>query len=447
MPLFDTSTPATQPKNQSVTVRKQKTAIVDTRYESLRTLLTHIDGAKWVVDYYSQMGGPDQELAHQEVNRPVIYQQYLRIKQLELRVTTPLDTSQDDTEKEFTLTGSANLFPGVIPNVGDMFHASLPDGRAAIFTITAARQMTILRDSTYQVDYVLVNYDNDVILSDLIRKISKDTTFVREFYALNKSPMLVDTELANYREIQHWLNALPTMYYELFFNSDHKTFLVPEQDYKVYDPFVTEFVLKHVSTDTHPQYKNVTALNYEMGNGATTSVYDALYEQNEDVLDYTHTQFKLAPVVLFGIRARLNSLRFSGLNYCMYPEAEIYSGSRALQPSKDRQYNRPFDINRFFTDLLDVGAVVDNEAQIKREPYKSVTEDSYYVFSKSFYFSEFSEMSHLESAAYLHMTRKSVNIPTVLALAKSATYWTRVEQFYYVPVVMMLLGKSLQDIN
>lgn len=446
MPLFDTSAEPVV-KNDVVTVRKQKTAIVDTRYESVRSLLTHIDGSKWVVDYYSQMGGVDEELAHQEINRPAIYQQYLRIKQLELRVTTPLDTSQDDEGKEFTLTGSANLFPGVIANVGDMFHASLSDGRGALFTVTAAKQMTILRDSTYQIDYTLVNYDNDVLLGDLLRKISKDTTFVREFYALNKSPMLVDSELSNFQEIQQWLKTLPTMYFDLFFDRNFSTLLVPGQEKTTYDPFVVDFVRKIVSTDTHPDYKNIKVLNYDQGDAAIKTVYDAIYDQNEDLLDYAPLKMLVAPASEFSIRARLNSLRYSGINFCVYPIVNAGGLAGVLQPSSDRVYNRPFDIQRFFTSDLDVGADLPNSSQLNREPYKKVTTDDYYVLSSAFYESVFDQLSFIESAAILHMAKKPVSIPLLLALAKSATYWTRLEQFYYVPLLMLFLGRSLQDIN
>jgi hypothetical protein len=446
MPLFDTSAEPVV-KNDVVTVRKQKTAIVDTRYESVRSLLTHIDGSKWVVDYYSQMGGVDEELAHQEINRPAIYQQYLRIKQLELRVTTPLDTAQDDEGKEFTLTGSANLFPGVIANVGDMFHASLSDGRGALFTVTAAKQMTILRDSTYQIDYTLVNYDNDVLLGDLLRKISKDTTFVREFYALNKSPMLVDSELSNFQEIQQWLKTLPTMYFDLFFDRNFSTLLVPGQEKTTYDPFVVEFVRKIVSTDTHPNYKNIKVLNYDQGDAAIKTVYDAIYDQNEDLLDYAPLKMLVAPASEFSIRARLNSLRYSGINFCVYPIVNAGGLAGVLQPSSDRVYNRPFDIQRFFTSDLDVGADLPNSSQLNREPYKKVTTDDYYVLSSAFYESVFDQLSFIESAAILHMAKKPVSIPLLLALAKSATYWTRLEQFYYVPLLMLFLGRSLQDIN
>lgn len=446
MPLFDT-TPNQVVKNDTVTVRKQKTAIVDTRYESVRSLLTHIDGSKWVVDYYSQMGGIDEELSHQEVNRPPVYQQYLRIKQLELRVTTPLDTSQDDEGKEFTLTGSANLFPGVIANVGDMFHASLPDGRGALFTVTSASQKTILRDTTYSIDYMLVNYDNAVLLGDLERKISKDTTFVREFYALNKSPMLVDTELSNYREILGWLKTLPTMYFDLFYNKDYSTFIVPDQRKPTYDPFVVEFVRKIVSTDDHPEYKNVRVLNYDQGDGQVKTIYDAIYEQNEDILDYAPLKLLLTPSHDFSIRARLNSLRYSGINYCVYPTAKAGSILESLKASEDRVYNRPVDIQRFFTTDLDIGSGLPNEAQVNREPYKRVTADDYYVLSEAFYNSVHDQLSHVESVAYLYMQKKSVNISLLLALAKSATYWTRLEQFYYVPLLILFLGRSLQDIN
>jgi hypothetical protein len=331
--------------------------------------------------------------------------------------------------------------------VGDMFHASLSDGRGALFTVTAAKQMTILRDSTYQIDYTLVNYDNDVLLGDLLRKISKDTTFVREFYALNKSPMLVDSELSNFQEIQQWLKTLPTMYFDLFFDRNFSTLLVPGQEKTTYDPFVVEFVRKIVSTDTHPNYKNIKVLNYDQGDAAIKTVYDAIYDQNEDLLDYAPLKMLVAPASEFSIRARLNSLRYSGINFCVYPIVNAGGLAGVLQPSSDRVYNRPFDIQRFFTSDLDVGADLPNSSQLNREPYKKVTTDDYYVLSSAFYESVFDQLSFIESAAILHMAKKPVSIPLLLALAKSATYWTRLEQFYYVPLLMLFLGRSLQDIN
>jgi hypothetical protein len=73
------------------------------------------------VDYYSQILGENSALNGQMVNRSSVNQSYKKIKNVILRVTSALSQSQSEEDKGMDADGSANMYPGIIPNEGDMF--------------------------------------------------------------------------------------------------------------------------------------------------------------------------------------------------------------------------------------------------------------------------------------------------------------------------------------
>ena len=146
---------------------ESKGVVVDTRYESKANLLTHVEGAPWNVNYYSQVLNTDNAPIGQQPDRNAIYQQYMFIEMFEIKVTQPLTTSQDPTSKEMTLIGAANVYPHVIPNRGDMFIADVGDGRTAIFKVTNTERKSIFKDTCYAIDYMLINYTTKELRADL----------------------------------------------------------------------------------------------------------------------------------------------------------------------------------------------------------------------------------------------------------------------------------------
>ena len=206
MPIMNSKPSAPQPTKPSpneAIPAPYKGVTVDSRYTPLSSLITHVEGSSWVVKYFSQVLDIDSEVSPQQLTKEAVYQQYTAINQLEMRVNNELSYSQDDASKAATVTGSATLYPCVIPNTGDMFLADIGDGREGIFTVTRTERKSLLKETCYQIEYVLVAYSTDTErMRDLEQKTIKTLQFVKEFLLFGQNPVVVDSEYATVRELK-----------------------------------------------------------------------------------------------------------------------------------------------------------------------------------------------------------------------------------------------------
>jgi hypothetical protein len=432
------------PTNPNLQPDKVKTIAVDTKIDNLASLITHVSGMKWKVDYFNQYLTADDETAALEPNRLAPYQQYLRIKDFEIRVDSALNMSQDSVSSEISYVGAATLYVGVIPNVGDVFFADIGDGRAGAFKLIEVIKKSILRDTTYTIEYKLMGYAED-FFTDILAKTIKTTIFVRDFVDLGKVPLLVDTEYQSLLDIRNQLITLPNYYYQNFFNVDRATLLIPDQLNQTYDWAVTKFVRSTVSTDEHTQYLKLKVLNCDDNHTPPVTVYDAILHKSKDLLRVVATKSILLNCRSLRIIPKYSSIRYSGISELYYPKQEGQKlGTDTMRPlrvSAPRQFNFPVDLEDTIIDT------VLNDVEIVRPIIKPVTVDDYYVFSEAFYQNDNDNMSILETMVMQYLDNIPVPLDKLLKVAKNSQLWGRVEQFYYLPIMNILLSSAVQDIN
>lgn len=61
-----------------------KTSIVESQFTPRSALLTHLSGARWIIDYYSQVIGTNEELKAFDPNQQAIYQSYKKVNRCEI---------------------------------------------------------------------------------------------------------------------------------------------------------------------------------------------------------------------------------------------------------------------------------------------------------------------------------------------------------------------------
>ena len=444
------------PVNPIPPVREYQSIAVDSKVQPRSTLLTHVEGSRWIVDYYSQLVTPDSEVTAQEVNRPEVYQQYVEILKFELKVTEPLSASQDPETNEFTYVGGATLYPsGVIPNVGDMFTADIGDGRLGLFTLTAVEQRSVLRDATYAVRYMLVDYLDAIRADDLHRKVTKRTHYVRDFIAIGKSPVLVQSEYDTYQSLLEWIRRLPDTYFDEFFSHEYKTFLVPDQSKPLYDPFLTKFVSELVPTSRHPEYMALRVLNVEPGRPKTpNTLWDSLLERSDRHLDYGVLKMEIQSTESHYHRPRQGSIAYTGIPSVVQPiDNTVRFGTKlrnAPEPSKPRSFQRPIELGAVITDhtldgLMEPGGTLPPDAE--PAPLIKPATGEYYVLSETFYLKQYAETSILERLICQYLKRQALNHQALLQLCTASLAWGQVERFYYLPLLYVLLNVSVGDIN
>ena len=236
--------------------------VVDTKYKNLSSLLTHIEGAAWLVKYYSQVIGPDGELSPLQVTKDPVYQQYMEISDLELKVTTALSTSQDTDSGVFEVVGTSTVYPPIVPNYGDAFLADIGDGREGIFTITSSRRLSILTIPCYEIEYVFAGESDKERLNDLERKTIKKVVFVKRMMEHGQNPLLVSSEYNDLIKIESVRKSLLGTYFSSFFNKRISSLAVPSQDYLTFDPFLVKALTSIIETDEFPLIRSVKKLFY-----------------------------------------------------------------------------------------------------------------------------------------------------------------------------------------
>lgn len=454
---FKPTTPAVAPVNPIPPVQAYRSIAVDSKLQPRHQLLTHVEGSRWIVNYYSQLVTPDTEITSQEINRPEVYQQYVEILKFELKVSEPLSASQDPESSEITYVGGATLYPsGVISNVGDMFTADIGDGRLGLFTLTAVEQRSVMRDSAFAIRYELVDYLDAIRADDLQRKVTKRTHYVRDFLAIGKSPVLVQSEYDIYQSLLDWIGRIPDVFLDEFFSHEYKTFLIPDQEQALYDPYLTKFLSQLVSTSRHPEYMNLRVLNVDAGQPQpVVCLWDAILERREQYLDYGTLKMEIQLTTSHYHRPRQGSIAYTGIPTVVQPVDPKYRFGTTVRstprPSEPRVFQRPMDLGSIIVDhtldgLMGGDANTPMEDQEPAPLIWSATGE-YYVLSQHFYLKQYPQASILERLVGQYLNRQALNHAALLQLCKASLTWGQVERFYYLPILYVLINASIGDIN
>ena len=445
------STPRPKPirKTQQVQITdpEYRGNVVDTRYEDRRTLITHVEGSSWVVRYYQQMLGADNEQTPLQIGKDAVYQQYLEIQDLELKVTSPLNISQSNETSSFTVTGTATVYPSVIPNVNDVFIADVGDGREGVFTVTESTRLSILKDTAYEIEYVQIAYADEEYLGDLAKKTVKKTHFVKGLLQHGNDPIVVDEEYKTYLSLREYQQRLFGQYFGSFFNKNISSLEVPDQKCVTHDPFLTKAITSFMDTDEHSILRSVKRYNVELpGREVPRTFWDALLALSMDELPLCHEKLALVDARCFGNVPQYDGIAFSGVEDVVFPVDRRYTDLRK-QDFVPGQLDVRDIRHQFVTSRLG------NLSQLGKPkgtgieslyPIHSVNKDEYYVFSEAFYFHDYPNQSQLETITRKVMSGEPVDRNTLVRLCEASHRWSRLDRFYYTPVLLILLKLAIQ---
>jgi hypothetical protein len=443
--------PEEKPKEPVIAEPEYKGVVVDSRYTPNTALMTHVEGSSWTVAYYSQVLDEDNPLAGQNVTMPATIQQYKLVNGFELKVTQPLTTSQDPQSKAMLVTGSANVYPSLIPNKGDMFVADTGDGRAAIFTVMQSERKSMLKDAVFAIEYQLTDYATDIRMGDLNAKVIDKVQFVRDYLTYGKNPLLRMEDYEVVHELRMRWGDITQRYFKSFVSNEFKTLLVPQQGEKaVYDPFLTKAVMSFFTTYDAPDIREVRILNVSGDDFMDApTIWDALKNRDINLLKFCNSKAGLVFAREFDANPMLNGIYFSGVDYVVYPKDPQFSidfsrGGRAKTLLSETLKDSPAQIRR----LADLLGDRNFEGLTKPDspPVHNVMKDDYYVFTAAFYNNASSGQSVLERLVRDFLQGEALNNKALLALCETYHAWGSLERFYYVPILLMLIKTSIREI-
>jgi hypothetical protein len=460
MPLVDLKEDAVikadpAPINVQITKPEYRGVTVDTRYVPTASIVAHIEGYSWTVDYYSQIINLDNAPSGQQVSVSAVHQQYKLIKGMEFKVSTPLTPSQDSETKSMNYTGEANIYPFLIPNQGDMFIADIGDGRSGLFQITESERLSIFRETAHHITYRLVSYissSTDERLMDLTRKTQVRLQYVKDFLMHGQNPLVFEEDFVLIEQLGIVYPSVLERYFQSFFSKEYGTLLVPQQQKPVYDHFVVQAIQALVSTYDTPEVRYVTLLNADDDQSMkSVNIWNVLLKRDKRQLRECFKMAGWMPASQFTRDALLASVYHSGIDYVVYPK----------DPNLNVGYEYTDNLKVIAVETFIQGTMRDLPLQelipdtdLEGLPYagspmlpSSVMKDDYYVLTKAFYTNSQAagEQSKLELMVQDYLSGSAPKVSLILKMCDQMHAWTALERFYYTPVLIVLMKAALRS--
>lgn len=418
---------------------------LDTQHTPLDSIITNVSGSKWVIEYYRQYLTKDMQPTPLDLERDPVNQQYLKINNLEVRVEQALSPQQDEQTKEFIMTGTATVFPGMVPIKGDMFIANTGDGQYTLFTVTRTNRLSNTLDSLYDIEYKAVSTLYEEYLTNLNAKTSKETVFNKDFISIGKNPLLSLSQDATYSEALAKLDQVSRYYFNTFFDIRFDCFTIPSlEDDTAIDPFLNEFILKIIAKRDFPQYNKVQLLNKNSvvpNNTYTILDYLLHSDVNVSIASYVNiVDLHRVPADRFQYYSK--GIETSGIDYLVSVEKTGQSDSMGLQWVTEPEVSLQMMTNNLITAM-----------DFKEQQYSSTLEITHpiiegrYIFSDSFYNKDYGTMSIIEKMVTNAINGKEIGPTSVITMMDYLlAQGSQLEQHYFLPITYRLLERSLSEL-
>lgn len=445
-----------QPAPVQTVAPEYQGVVVDTRFTPESSLLVNLSGRPWTLDsYFSQVIDLDSQVKGQYTSRSGVYEAWHRILNLELRVESPLQWSQQADDKVARLSGSSNVFAGagvLIPNKGDMFVADAGDGKAALFMVTTSERKSIFKQTAYLIEYLMVSYvEEDNRFKDLCAKTVNTSVYVRDFNMFGQNPLLTEKQYLDMKNVQERYREVLSLYLRSFFSSDYKVLLIPGQESKIYDHFLECAFKDAFGTHEAEQIRYMKRLNTDGAYAMKTpQLWEAILKMDADMLPLISDRMGFVGARLFPRDPMMEGVYHSGIDYVVYPknpEVNIdYELARAAIPLASLDLVSVPSRGGRMQDLVSRDYLPGLPQSGTDVPLiHLVTKDDYYVLSEAFY-THSGEMSALEVVVWDALKRKAPNWEMLLRLCNACHGWGQLERFYYIPIVLLLMKSALRSI-
>lgn len=439
--------PVNIPKIEGV---ENTSMVVDAKYTPLTSLIKHVEGLPYTVNYYAQVLSKDSAVTGQDHSTMGQYQQYKRIDRLVIKMTQALAPDQDAVNKTFNVRGEGLINNVVRPNVGDMFVADVGDGRGGVFEITTSERNTIMQDSVYRVGFSLMYFETDPRRQDLEAKVVQHYHYLEDFVQSGNNPLVTTNEYNALMELSAWYGRLVGYYYDWFYSREFTSFIVPGQMLPTYDHFLTKFVTSLLSTGDHHLVVRTKMFNVNDDDYLTQpQLYRALIERDHTMLTIANRVMGKTHVSNFIRDPFLEGIRYSGLHNVVYP-VESYTTpadyglgrNSRLKSTTMMPFDNPSGLSGNLNNKVTTGNV---EPQPAFPKIYNVLDDQFYVLSRAFYEQD-GQKSLLEVLTENYLQNEPNDPTLVLTLVRDSQKWGALERFYYIPILLLLIKTLVKEI-
>lgn len=432
------------PKDNLPEIRKNviKDVVVDGLAEPLDQLTMFVDGTPWSVTYYSQIKVPDNATMSLDTNASGIQQQYQKIENFELRVTQGLSQDYDSTTGLTRLSGTSGVFPIITPIVDDMFVARASTDRLGIYRVNNVERTSINLKSAHVINYTLMSFvdESPLDLQNLEEKVIRTYFFDKDRVIDGGFPLLKQEDHEAYFSLEETYRSIIDFYFDTFYNPAMQALVIPGQTSHILDISLIEFLLSIVEVSDHPVIlKHRRFYNDNDPFMEQNNLWNMLLRRDARMLSEINQKYHYIAVSSFNRNSWIKGLAYSSVKYVAYPK------------------NPDLSIRTQLDALVKAGMTIELSPTVNRSGIPSsgviqsyptptgnmvkifpVLVDDYYVLSQNFYTSV-SGLSLLEKLVLQFIRHEAIDPQELSALLSDFRSWARLEQFYYLPICLMMV--------
>lgn len=472
--------PAPEPKSSIVQIAKPeyKGVTVDTKVEPVQHILSHVGGSSWTVNYYSQVLDLDSSSQGQGQGTPPVQQQYRLIKGMELKVTTPLTTSQNPDTNAMNLTGESNVYPFVIPNIGDMFLADVGAGREGVFEVTTVTRLSVFKQAIHSIEYKMMGYSDIILdgglsrLQDLTRKVVQTFQYDKDFIRHGQNPLVFEEDYINVEYLRRNYKMILDRYFKTFISKEIGTMILPGQDSPTYDHYLIQLLNSIFSAWDTPEVRNMKVLNVDDDYALqATSIWTVLLQRDRVGMADVFAKVGKVYANEFTVDPMLEGVRWSGIYELVYPtDPTLTVDYKSMQPLKLVNGNafqrgptrlsagalvpEPIPLHEVVFEALDGYDLLDEDGEpvvlytVLPPIIHRAMKDNFYVFSEDFYTNNrvIGKQSQLELMVQDYLDDKTLSFKRLKSFCEDMSNWNTLDRFYFTPVLLMLIKAAIRGL-
>lgn len=395
---------------------------VDTERLSPSRLIQHAEGAKWTIpSYFSMRVGSDNASLDFDSMLKDPSQQYREIKRLVIRVTSPLTSSQNTDDKTFTVQGEGFIDHGVIPNTNDVFVADIGDGQQGLMLITTTERLSYRKEASYRVEYTLKQMMTEELEVAIKNKISESVVYSPEHLERTGDSLITEETYTRLIKIKDDIKYLQNAYLGAWTYLPTDGWAIPEQSRPMNDGFMESF-LPFVGIERKSEY------NYPPFTiGDVPTLWAMLKQPHRHSFRHLVKEMGLVDITPFRAKRSIGNIGYSQYFMTMWAsDLNMMGAGNNLTPSQSVLTRENPDHE------YDWGELAENQL-----PYYKKVSLKPYIFSEGFY-NETPE-TEIERLVLLYTRKEAIPADKVVDLYDRLFELEPLEQFYYSPIVLLLM--------
>ena len=256
-----------------------RTAIASETYPAIfGAMLQFTDGTPVIVEYYKKrspfIDRQTTDTSFSNERNPIL-ESYDLIHNFELRIKDQLNIEIDQETTETTVQGTAVVYPGINPNVGDIFLLNLPDSNVGVFVVNLTEPLSIYRGSHYQISFHLKANVTAELFNHLSAGVVDELWFDKQAYFTDEAALLTDTSYNNLVALTRVRKAIISRLMNKFYDVNEKTIIRPDN---AYDHYVVNYLMQKISVND--SRKDLTQIPNPYGYQFEHTIWSALLKQD-----------------------------------------------------------------------------------------------------------------------------------------------------------------------